>query len=216
MDENRSRHQGFDSRRSSRELTEFHPIKDAVPSFTSAARRPISVSQASSAATSGPPSRLAASSAASHARSASGRPISVSRSLRAASVTPECYQRADATAPAALPVAAPRLRRLRQRTAALRRRISAMDFACSGTLHTRTKSCGQAACRCATDPTARHGPYHEWSRRKDGRLVHSTLDPAQLLLVQRAIANRREIERLLALWEDESTREILRPKPQTP
>ena len=114
------------------------------------------------------------------------------------------------------PAGKPSARRLRQRTAALRRLISAVDFSCSGTLHTRTKSCGKASCRCATDPTARHGPYHEWSRRKDGRLVHTTLDPAQLLLVQRAIANRREIERLLALWEDESALEILRPKPQDP
>lgn len=109
----------------------------------------------------------------------------------------------------------PSARRLRQRTEKLRRHITAMDYACSGTLHSRTKTCGQAACRCATDPAARHGPYHEWSRRKDGRLVHSTLAPAQLSLVQRAIANRREIERLLALWEDESTLEILQPKPLT-
>jgi len=110
----------------------------------------------------------------------------------------------------------PSTRRLRQRTAKLRRRISAMDYACSGTLHSRTKICGKAACRCATDPTARHGPYHEWSRRKDGRLVHSILAPDQLSLVRRAIANRREIERLLARWEEESTLEILQPKPLTP
>lgn len=74
---------------------------------------------------------------------------------------------------------------------------------------------GQATCRCATDPAARHGPYHEWSRRKDGRLVHSVLAPDQVSLIQRAIANRREIERLLASWEDESTFEILRPNPVT-
>jgi hypothetical protein len=111
--------------------------------------------------------------------------------------------------------AKPSARRLRQRTAELRRRISAMDYACSGTLHSRTKSCGQPACRCATDPEARHGPYHEWSRRKDGRLVHSVLAADQVSLSQRAIANRREIERLLALWEDESTREALHPESVT-
>ena len=103
----------------------------------------------------------------------------------------------------------PSARLLRQRTAKLRRRISAMDYACSGTLHSRTKVCGQPACRCANDPAARHGPYHEWSRRKEGRLVHSVLGPEQASLVERAIANRREIERLLAIWEEESTLEIL-------
>ena len=111
--------------------------------------------------------------------------------------------------------AKPSARRLRQRTAELRRRISVMDYACSGTLHSRTKSCGQPACRCATDPDARHGPYHEWSRRKDGHLVHSVLAADQVPLIQRAIANRREVERLLALWEEESTREILHPEPVT-
>lgn len=110
----------------------------------------------------------------------------------------------------------PSARRLRQRTTDLRRRITAMDYACSGTLHSRTKSCGQPACRCATDSDARHGPYHEWTRRKDGRLLHSILSPDQVALIQRAIANRREIERLLALWEDESTREILDPNTATP
>lgn len=109
----------------------------------------------------------------------------------------------------------PSARLLRQRTASLRRQISAMDYACSGTLHSRTKVCGQAGCRCANDPTARHGPYQEWSRRKDGRLVHSVLGPGQAVLIERAIANRREIERLLAIWEEESTLEILQANPVT-
>lgn len=109
----------------------------------------------------------------------------------------------------------PSARLLRQRTEKLRRRISAMDYACSGTLHSRTKVCGQPACRCANDPDARHGPYHEWSRRKEGRLVHSVLGPEQASLVERAIANRREIDRLLAIWEEESTLEILQRIRQT-
>lgn len=111
--------------------------------------------------------------------------------------------------------AKPSARRLRHRTATLRRQISAMDYACSGTLHSRTKVCGQPACRCANDPEARHGPYHEWSRRKDGRLVHSVLGPGQVTLIERAIANRREIERLLGIWEEESTLEILQPNSTT-
>jgi hypothetical protein len=105
----------------------------------------------------------------------------------------------------------PSARRVRQRTAVLRRTISEMDYACSGTLHSRTKVCGRATCPCATDVTARHGPYDEWSRRKDGRLVHSVLSPEQAALIQRGIANRRHIDRLLALWEDETANEILHP-----
>ena len=105
----------------------------------------------------------------------------------------------------------PNPRRLRLRTAALRRRISAMDYASSGTLHSRTRPCGKTNCRCADDSDAWHGPYHDWTRRKDGRLLHSSVSPEQARLIQRAIANRREIDRLLARWEDETAAEILGP-----
>ena len=100
-------------------------------------------------------------------------------------------------------------RRLRRRTADLRSRISAIDYASSGTLHSRTRPCGKTNCRCAGDTKAWHGPYHDWSRRKDGRLVHSAVSPEQASLIRRAIANRREIERLLARWEEETVAEIL-------
>jgi len=103
----------------------------------------------------------------------------------------------------------PSRRRLRQRTAELRRAISAMDYACSGTLHSRTRACGKPNCRCASGPEAWHGPYHDWSRRKGGRLVHRALSPEQAALIERGIANRREIERLLAKWEEETAAEVL-------
>jgi len=103
----------------------------------------------------------------------------------------------------------PSARRLRQRTADLRRRISAMDYASSGTLHSRTRPCGKPNCRCAVDHDAWHGPYNDWTRRKDGRLVHSSVTPEQARLIRRAITNRREIDQLLARWEHETVVEIL-------
>ena len=86
-----------------------------------------------------------------------------------------------------------------------------MDFLASGTVHTRTKVCGRMNCRCAVDPEARHGPYHEWSRRQEGRLVHSVITHEQARLFAKAIANYRELQRLLALWERETAEEILSP-----
>jgi hypothetical protein len=110
----------------------------------------------------------------------------------------------------------PSTQRMRQRTGEIRRQINAMDYACSGTLHSRTRPCGKANCRCAADPDAWHGPYHDWTRRKDGRLAHAALSPEQAELVRRGITNRREIERLLALWEEETAEEVLRPDEPTP
>ena len=105
-------------------------------------------------------------------------------------------------------------KRIRQQTAELRRAISAMDFVASGTLQIRTKVCGKPNCRCATDPEARHGPYYEWSRYKNGRLVHRTVSPDQAALLVHGIENRKAILELLGRWEEETAEEIL-GEPQT-
>ena len=100
---------------------------------------------------------------------------------------------------------------MRERTRALRRAINAIDFVASGTVHQRTKVCGRKNCRCAVDPAARHGPYYEWSRRQDGRLLHSVITPEQAALFTRAIQNYREIQQLLVRWERETAKEVLNP-----
>ncbi len=103
----------------------------------------------------------------------------------------------------------PSRNRVRQRTKQLRRAISAMDYVASGTLHIRTTLCGRKNCRCAREPDARHGPYHEWSRRQDGKLLHSSVTPKQAQLLLLAIANHKQIRALLALWQRETTKELL-------
>ena len=109
--------------------------------------------------------------------------------------------------------AKPNRRRLRQRTLALRRAINAMDFIVTGTLLRRTKVCGRANCRCASDPSARHGPYYEWNRRQDGRLVHRVIPGELARRVQHALENDRQIRALLAQWEQETVKELLDPDP---
>jgi hypothetical protein len=99
--------------------------------------------------------------------------------------------------------------RIRRQTAELRRLISTMDAMAAGTLHIRTKVCGRSSCRCAQDPQSRHGPYYEWSRSRSGRLRHHILTPYQAQLVEHAIANHRELQRLLLVWDDATAAEIL-------
>jgi hypothetical protein len=105
----------------------------------------------------------------------------------------------------------PSIQRIRARSQELRQLIQKMDFVASGTIHVRTKVCGRKNCKCATDPERRHGPYHEWTRSKDGRLQHSVVNSDQARFLQRAIANYRAILSLLARWEDETASEILSP-----
>lgn len=83
-----------------------------------------------------------------------------------------------------------------------------MERLCSGTLLRRTKVCGKPGCRCAHDPTARHGPYYEWGRMKRGRLVHRMVSPPHAALLREAIGNYRALRRLLRAWEDETVKLI--------
>jgi len=92
--------------------------------------------------------------------------------------------------------------------ARIRERIRTIERLCSGTLLRRTKVCGKPECRCAQDPTARHGPYYEWGRMKGGRLVHRMVSPAQARLLREAIANYRTLRRLLRAWENETVKLI--------
>jgi hypothetical protein len=107
-------------------------------------------------------------------------------------------------------------RTLRQRTQEIRSALQTLTLVCSGTLSLRTKLCGRKACRCATDPAARHGPYHEWTRREDGRYRHSVVSPEQAELLQLGIANYRQIQHLLRLWEAETAAVILQPENRNP
>ncbi len=99
-----------------------------------------------------------------------------------------------------------------KRMETIRRQIARIDLICSGTLIKRTKVCGKPNCRCARDPSNRHGPYFEWNRWQDGRLRHAALSREQARQIRRAQNNYQRLLRILARWEDESAEAILGPK----
>ena len=101
-----------------------------------------------------------------------------------------------------------RRRAARERIAQIRDRIQTIERLCSGSLLRRTKVCGKPGCRCAEDPTARHGPYYEWGRMKGGHLVHRMESPVQAALLREAITNYRMLRRLLRTWEAETLKLI--------
>ena len=95
-----------------------------------------------------------------------------------------------------------------ERIAKILETLEAFEFACSGTLLNRTKLCGKSGCRCAHDPAARHGPYYEWTRRHQGKLVHRVVTAEQARMIRQAIKNHRTILKLLKRWERETARVI--------
>ena len=86
----------------------------------------------------------------------------------------------------------------------IRREIAAVNLLCSGTLLKRWKQCGRPNCRCARDSSAQHGPYYEWSRRQNDRLLHTLLSAPQAHNMALAIKNYRRILKLLATWSRET------------
>ena len=91
-----------------------------------------------------------------------------------------------------------------ERIARARHAIAEVDYLCSGTLLKRMMKCGKATCACRDDPAARHGPYYEWGHMKDGKLVHRYVSPEQAEVLQRAIANYRNVQKLLHTWQTET------------
>ena len=55
------------------------------------------------------------------------------------------------------------------RAKAIAAETAALGFALPGTLADRMTRCGRPNCGCHADPPRLHGPYHQWTRKKDGK-----------------------------------------------
>jgi hypothetical protein len=58
--------------------------------------------------------------------------------------------------------------------------LAGAAFALPGTLADRMTRCGHPGCRCHADPPQLHGPYHQWTRKKNGRTSTRILTDDQL------------------------------------
>lgn len=76
--------------------------------------------------------------------------------------------------------------------------LAHIGFIRNGSLTRRYTTCATAGCRCHHDPPQPHGPYYQWSAKRDGKTVTKRLNPAQAALYQEWIANDRRARTLLA------------------
>lgn len=76
----------------------------------------------------------------------------------------------------------------------LKQRLLAVGIAIPGTIHALYARCGSPSCPCAKDDTKRHGPYHRWHYRDNGRLVAKGIDPDMLSLFREWIQNREALD----------------------
>ena len=59
----------------------------------------------------------------------------------------------------------------------------------------------QAQCACRHDPTKRHGPYFEWTRKAKGKTVNVKLTPAVMPMFLAAAEQYRKLKSLLNRFE---------------
>jgi hypothetical protein len=81
-------------------------------------------------------------------------------------------------------------------------RLAGTGFALPGTLADRMTRCGHPSCRCHADPPQLHGPYHQWTRKKDGKTATRILTDDQLADYQPWFDNHRRLRELIAELEE--------------
>ena len=79
--------------------------------------------------------------------------------------------------------------------------LTAASFILPGTLTERMTRCGYPNCRCRADPPQLHGPYHQWTRKINGKTVTRILTDDQLADYQPWLDNQRRLRALITELE---------------
>jgi hypothetical protein len=90
----------------------------------------------------------------------------------------------------------------RAQAAAIAAAIAEIGFVLPGTLTERPMRCGHPSCRCHADPPALHGPYHQWTRKVNGKTITRFLSDDQLTAYGDWFDNQRRLRALLAELEE--------------
>ncbi|HEY1616972.1 MAG TPA: DUF6788 family protein [Streptosporangiaceae bacterium] len=87
------------------------------------------------------------------------------------------------------------------RARAIAAEIAALSFALPGTLTDRTTRCGRPNCGCHADPPRLHGPYHQWTRKKNGKTSTRILSDEQLADYGPWFGNHKRLRELITELE---------------
>jgi hypothetical protein len=87
-------------------------------------------------------------------------------------------------------------------TAEITARITGLAYTLPGTLADRMTRCGHQNCRCHADPPQLHGPYHQWTRRKNRKTATRILSDEQLADYGPWFDNHRRLRELIAELEE--------------
>ncbi len=76
-------------------------------------------------------------------------------------------------------------------------RVAEIGFIAAGSITRRHTRCGKPSCRCQADPPQPHGPYHQWTRKINGKTITRRLTETEAGLYQEWITNDRTLRALI-------------------
>jgi hypothetical protein len=80
-------------------------------------------------------------------------------------------------------------------------RLADLAYALPGTVADRMTRCGYPSCRCHADPPRLHGPYHQRTRKKNGRTSTRVLSDDQLADYRPWLDNHKRLRELITELE---------------
>ena len=104
---------------------------------------------------------------------------------------------------------------LRARHRRLAAKIAEIGFTATGTVLRSHNVCGTPGCSCHADPSKRHGPYWQYTRKINGKTVTRRLTSAQAVQYTEWISNGRTLRDLLAQMQQvsEQARDLILATP---
>ena len=85
--------------------------------------------------------------------------------------------------------------------AQITRHLTGTGFILPGTVTERMTRCGHPSCRCHADPPQPHGPYHQWTRKKNGKTATRILTDDQFADYGPWFDNHRRLRELITELE---------------
>jgi len=80
--------------------------------------------------------------------------------------------------------------------------IASTGMVLPGSITQRRTRCGRRNCACHADPPRKHGPYHQWTRKKNGKTATRILSDDQLADYGPWFDNHKRLRELVAELED--------------
>ena len=89
----------------------------------------------------------------------------------------------------------------------LKKQVLSLGWVRPGSLAKRFMPCGKSPCRCTETPPRLHGPYWEWSAKRNGKSVARRLTPEQAMLCRAWQRDHRKLKGILHRMEALSMKE---------